>query len=205
MDLTVTVCIASFEAIGEFQRKRLCQSRATHYLARRTNTWSKVPLSVLGHHPHRTRSVVDIFRTGEVGNVLQRLVHSQEHWPCPSTVVWAPIVPPVPQWNERLVLPQPKPGPQFNILLGPRLSAKWRKKDVLIASDSWWNLNLGSFDWQWITRPHSQSSASTTQSTTPTLTIFCVYCTGGHLNASVAHLASTLAYSHNIKLIFASS
>ena len=26
-----------------------------------------------------------------------------------------------------LVLPQPKPGPQFTILLGPGLGAKWRK------------------------------------------------------------------------------
>ena len=29
-----------------------------------------------------------------------------------------------------LVLPQPKPGSQFTILLGPGLGAKWRKKDV---------------------------------------------------------------------------
>ena len=27
-----------------------------------------------------------------------------------------------------LVLPQPKPGSQFTILLGPGLGAKWRKK-----------------------------------------------------------------------------
>ena len=27
-------------------------------------------------------------------------------------------------------LPQPNPGPQFTISLGPGLGAKWRKKDV---------------------------------------------------------------------------
>ena len=33
-----------------------------------------------------------------------------------------------------LVLPQPKPGPQFTILLGTGLGAKWRKKDVFFFS-----------------------------------------------------------------------
>ena len=41
----------------------------------------------------------------------------------PSTVVWAPEVPPVPQWNWTqpvgLVHPQPRPGPQFTVLLVP--------------------------------------------------------------------------------------
>ena len=46
-----------------------------------------------------------------------------------------------------LVLPQPKPGPQFTILLGPGLGAKWRKKDVLFfcfffSRGNWWDLNL---------------------------------------------------------------
>ena len=33
-----------------------------------------------------------------------------------------------------LVLSQPKPGPQFTILLGPGLGAKWRKKDFCFSS-----------------------------------------------------------------------
>ena len=44
-----------------------------------------------------------------------------------------------------LVLPQPKPGPQFTILLGPGLGAKWRKKDVFVfffSGGNWWDLNL---------------------------------------------------------------
>ena len=43
-----------------------------------------------------------------------------------------------------LVLPQPKPGPQFTILLGPGLGAKWRKKDVFFffSGGNWWDLNL---------------------------------------------------------------
>ena len=41
-----------------------------------------------------------------------------------------------------LVLPQPKPGPQFTIFLGPGLGAKWRKKDFFSSSGNWWDLNL---------------------------------------------------------------
>ena len=53
-----------------------------------------------------------------------------------------------------LVLPQPKPGSQFTILLGPGLGAKWRKKDVFVfflfcfppvvffSCGNWWDLNL---------------------------------------------------------------
>ena len=35
-----------------------------------------------------------------------------------------------------LVLPQPKPGFQFTILLGPGLDAKWRTKDGFLFSFS---------------------------------------------------------------------
>ena len=46
----------------------------------------------------------------------------------PSTVVWSPKVPPVILGTASgLVLPQPKAGPQFTVLLGPGLGAKWRK------------------------------------------------------------------------------
>ena len=57
-----------------------------------------------------------------------------------------------------LFLPQPKPGPQFTILLGPGLGAKWRKTDVpflllllfafCLSSINWWDLNLWSSSWQ---------------------------------------------------------
>ena len=49
----------------------------------------------------------------------------------PLTVVWAPEV--ELHTASSLVLPQPKPGPKYTILLGPGLVAKWK---------NWWNLNL---------------------------------------------------------------
>jgi len=55
----VTVCITSFEAIGELQRKRLRQSRAAVFS---WNPWTRgqflqakswVPSSLLRHRPYR--------------------------------------------------------------------------------------------------------------------------------------------------------
>ena len=69
----MTVCIASFEAIGELQRKRLRQSRAAvfcwnpqtggHFLQAK----SGVPSSLLRHRPHRAWSGTGTFYMGEVG------------------------------------------------------------------------------------------------------------------------------------------
>ena len=68
----VTVCIASFEAIGALQRKRLCQSHAvvfswnaqTRGQSLQAKNW--VPSSLPRHHPHRVWSVTGILYTGEV-------------------------------------------------------------------------------------------------------------------------------------------
>ena len=70
--LTVTVCIASFEAIGELQRERLHHSRAAAFTAgmdeRVDNSCKRRVLSLLPHyHLHRVWSVASIFYTGEVG------------------------------------------------------------------------------------------------------------------------------------------
>ena len=56
---TVTVCIASFKAIGELQRKRMRQSRAavfswnTRTRGQFLQAKSWVPSSLLRHRPHR--------------------------------------------------------------------------------------------------------------------------------------------------------
>ena len=71
--LTVTVCIASFEVIGELQRERL---RHAHTAAFSWNgrmrgqllqAKSWVPLSLPHHCLQRAWSVASIFYTGEVG------------------------------------------------------------------------------------------------------------------------------------------
>ena len=63
----MTVCIASFEAIGELQRKRLRQSRAAvfSWIMESTNAWT-IP-ALLRHLPHRAWSGTGTFYAGEVG------------------------------------------------------------------------------------------------------------------------------------------
>ena len=69
---TATVCIASFDVIGELQSERLRHSRAAAFTQ---NGWTRgqllqaknwVPSSLPHHRLQRARSVADIFYTGEV-------------------------------------------------------------------------------------------------------------------------------------------
>ena len=68
--LPVTVCIASFEAIGELQRDRLRHSRATAFSwngGQLLQTKGRVPSSLPYHCLQRAWSVAGISYTGEVG------------------------------------------------------------------------------------------------------------------------------------------
>ena len=81
--LMVTICIASFEVIGELQREKLRQSRA------KALSWNgrmrgqfpqakrRIPSSLPRHRPHTVQSVAGSFYTREVGVLAEVSVKEQ--------------------------------------------------------------------------------------------------------------------------------
>ena len=83
---TVTVCIASFEVIGELQRERLHQSRAKplgwngRMQGQFLQAKSRVTSSLPHHRPHTLYSVAGSFYTREVGVLAKVSLTEQVLW-----------------------------------------------------------------------------------------------------------------------------